>query len=95
MFRLSTVQEYTDELYFNPEKRIISPEEPNVSQKRSADPFDIPRISKKFRKSEALLTDSSSSLEKLLSEKTKSRIISWRRNTKSITDQIVMNNNSN
>ena len=56
--------------------------------KRSADAFDIPNFPKRMRTD---LSESSSSLEKLFSEKTKAKIISWRRNTRSLTDQIVMN----
>ena len=67
--------------------------------------FDFPSYSKKLRASDDEMTsemtseitsspslsDSNSSLKKLISERTKSKIISWRRNTKSLTDQIVMN----
>ena len=55
--------------------------------KRSADAFDIPNLPKRLRTD---LTESNSSLEKLFTEKTKAKIISWRRNTRSLTDQIVM-----
>ena len=60
--------------------------------------FDFPNLSKRLRASDdevtssPSLSDSNSSLKMLLSERTKTRIISWsRRNTKSLTDQIVMN----
>ena len=55
--------------------------------KRSADTFDIPTFPKRMRTE---LSDSNSSLEKLFNEKTKAKIISWRRNTRSLTDQIAM-----
>ena len=60
--------------------------------------FDFPNLSKRLRASDdevsssPSLSDSNSSLKMLLSERTKTKIISWsRRNTKSLTDQIVMN----
>ena len=59
--------------------------------------FDFPNLSKRLRASDDEMTsspslsDSNSSLKMLLSERTKKKIISWRRNTKSLTDQIVMN----
>ena len=54
--------------------------------------FDVPNVPKKLRTSDPpSLSDSNSSLKHLLPEKTRSRIISWRRNTRSLTDQIVMN----
>ena len=59
--------------------------------------FDFPNLSKRLRGSDdevtssSSLSDSASSLKMLLSERTKSKMISWRRNTKSLTDQIVMN----
>ena len=60
--------------------------------------FDFPNLSKRLRASDdevtssSSLSDSNSSLKMLLSERTKTKIISWsRRNTKSLTDQIVMN----
>ena len=56
-------------------------------KKRSADGLDIPRFPKRMRTD---LSSSNSSLEKLFNDKTKAKIISWRRNTKSLTDQIVM-----
>ena len=58
--------------------------------------FDFPNLSKRLRASDDEMTsspslsDSSSSLKMLLSDRTKKKIISWRRNTKSLTDQIVM-----
>ena len=55
--------------------------------KRSADAFDIPKFPKRMRTD---LSGSNSSLEKLFKEKTKAKIISWRRNTRSLTDQIAM-----
>ena len=55
--------------------------------KRSADTFDIPKFPKRMRTE---LSGSNSSLEKLFNEKTKAKIISWRRNTRSLTDQIAM-----
>ena len=55
--------------------------------KRSADTFDIPKFPKRMKTE---YSGSNSSLEKLFSEKTKAKIISWRRNTRSLTDQIVM-----
>ena len=56
-------------------------------KKRSAEAFDIPNFPKRMRTD---LAGSNSSLEKLFSEKTKAKIISWRRNTRSLTDQIAM-----
>ena len=56
-------------------------------KKRSAEAFDIPNFPKRMRTDFA---GSNSSLEKLFSEKTKAKIISWRRNTRSLTDQIAM-----
>ena len=60
--------------------------------------FDFPNLSQRLRASDdevsssPSLSDSNSSLKMLLSERTKTKIISWsRRNTKSLTDQIVMN----
>ena len=55
--------------------------------KRTADAFDIPKIPKRMRTE---LSGSNSSLEKLFNEKTKAKIISWRKNTRSLTDQIAM-----
>ena len=55
--------------------------------KRRADAFDIPKFPKRMRTESS---SSNSSLEKLFKEKTKAKIISWRRNTRSLTDQIVM-----
>ena len=55
--------------------------------KRSADTFDIPKFPKRMKTE---MSVSNSSLEKLFNEKTKAKIISWRRNTRSLTDQIVM-----
>ena len=75
--------------------------------KRNADGLDNTRLTKKIRtedndtrltkkiRIEDDLNDSAgstSSLKQLLSNRTKIKIISWRRNTKSLTDQIAMDN---
>jgi hypothetical protein len=56
------------------------------SIKRNADNFEIPNFSKKLRTFEAIST---SSTENLVAEGWR-RNASWRRNTKSLTDKIVM-----
>ena len=64
---------------------------PKYPKKVKTEDFDIPKYPKKVKTED--LSDSNSSLKMLLSEKSniRSKIISWRRNTKSLTDQIVMN----
>ena len=57
--------------------------------KRNADDLENTRLTKKIR-TEDDLNGSTSSLKQLLSNRTKIKIISWRRNTKSLTDQIAM-----
>ena len=94
---MPTVEELQETKKFNdeePNKNFIIPELSRISSeklKRNADDFDIPKYPKKVKTED--LSDANSSLKMLLSEKSniRSKIISWRRNTKSLTDQIVMN----
>ena len=94
---LPSVEELQETKKFNDSptnRKFIIPDLARISSeklKRNADDFEIPKYPKKIKTEE--LGDSNSSLKMLLSEKSniRSKIISWRRNTKSLTDQIVMN----
>ena len=90
--RLPPVEEETQESGKHSSQEgflLTTPSGPNALErfKRSADTFDIPKFPKRMRTE---LSGSNSSLEKLFNEKTKAKIISWRRNTRSLTDQIAM-----